>query len=302
MSRTNDLLEDIRNRHPRSLPGVEEARAVDPERFDQVAEQFLGWGQRAGGRTKLADMVDAFAQFSNDVAYAQAHYEARGEYENQSFEEVNQAVYSQREVMDDYLWGVYLTNFLWAHHLEITLFFRDRFLPRIPEAGRILEFAPGHGGWGLSALAALPEASLCAYDISPSSIAIASAISEAAGMSQRASYTEQNALDPKGIESEAFEAGICCFLLEHLEQPGQLVAQMARALRPGHAAFLTGGLTAAQIDHIYEFKRESELVTLCENEGLRVLETFSANPRRQLPKARYIPRSMALIVEKPKGL
>ncbi len=63
-------------------------------------------------------------------------------------------------------------------------------------------------------------------------------------------------------------------------------------------AFITGVLTAAQIDHIYEFREESELVRMCELNGLRVLETLSASPRRTLPKARFLARSMALLVQK----
>jgi hypothetical protein len=50
------------------------------------------------------------------------------------------------------------------------------------------------------------------------------------------------------------------------------------------------------VDHIFEFRRESELVKMCEDHGLRVLETLSVNPRRTLPKARFVPRSMGLIL------
>ena len=59
---------------------------------------------------------------------------------------------------------------------------------------------------------------------------------------------------------------------------------------------MTGALTAAQIDHIYEFRRESELIALGEESGLRVLASLSANPRRTLPGARFLPRSMALVM------
>src|ERR1035441_741749 len=45
--------------------------------------------------------------------------EADGHYENKSFAEVYAEHYSQDETMSGYLWGVYLTNFLWAHHAEI---------------------------------------------------------------------------------------------------------------------------------------------------------------------------------------
>ena len=73
---------------------------------------------------------------------------------------------------------------------------------------------------------------------------------------------------------------------------------IAHLLKPEARAYLTGALTAAQVDHIFEFRRESELVAMCEKYGLRVLETMSVSPRRILPKAQFIPRSMGLIVER----
>jgi hypothetical protein len=39
-------------------------------------------------------------------------------------------------------------------------------------------------------------------------------------------------------------------------------------------------------------------VTMAEAAGLRVTETFSGAPRRTLPNARFLPRSMMLIVTK----
>jgi hypothetical protein len=74
---------------------------------------------------------------------------------------------------------------------------------------------------------------------------------------------------------------------------------MAHLLRPGGRAYLAGAITAAQVDHIYEFRRESELVLLAEAAGLRALETLSVSPRRTLPRARFLPRSMGLILERP---
>ena len=91
---------------------------------------------------------------------------------------------------------------------------------------------------------------------------------------------------------------VCSFLIEHLEDPNKLVAVIAHQLKPGGFAYLTGALTAAQIDHIYEFTRESELILMAERNGLRVLETLSVSPRRVLPRAKQLPRSMGLIMQK----
>jgi hypothetical protein len=292
------LLKYMRENHPRSVRGIEEARAVSPARFDETAEMFLGWLVGARGEDGILMAADAYVQFSTDVNLAQARYEADGHYANHSFAEVYADHYSQDETMSGYLWGIYLTNFLWAHHTEISFFYRDHFLTKLSHAENLVEIAPGHGGWGAWALSVLPQARLQGFDISPSSIEIAASVSRAAGLGARASYTEKNALSLQEVPAECADGLICSFLVEHLERPQELFAVTRHLLKPRGFAFITGALTAAQVDHIYEYRYESELVKDCEQHGLRVLATLSAGPQRTLPKARFLPRSMALIVQK----
>ncbi len=298
MTLKDDLFAYIETHHPRNLRGMVEARNVDPQAFDDIAERFLTWGVAALGDEFMKRSADAFVDFSNDVILEQGRYEITGHYTNSSFEECRNTVYGKREVMDHYLWGVYITNFLWKHHMEITLFFKDRFLTRVPDNAHFIEIAPGHGGWGVWALHNRKDADLEAYDISPSSIHIASSISRAAGVADRAKYTERNALDLDALEENSADALICSFLVEHLEDPNKLFEVIGHLLKPGAFAFVTGALTAAQIDHIYEFKRESELLLLAEANGMRVVEMFSGAPERTLPRAKQLPRSMAMLLQR----
>jgi 2-polyprenyl-3-methyl-5-hydroxy-6-metoxy-1,4-benzoquinol methylase len=277
--------------------GVEEARAVSPADFDEIAERFLGWAVRARGENAIPESVDAFTHFTTEVNMAQARYEADGHYANKSFAEVYADHYSNEGTMDTYLWGIYLTNFLWAHHMEICLFYRDYFLKKL-NSPSIVEIAPGHGGWGAWALDTLPGANLRGFDISSASIKIATSVSRAAGCNGRAVYEERNALDLSQLPAETADAVICSFLIEHLEQPQQLMAVVHHLLKPKGVAFVTGALTAAQVDHIYEFRHESELVKMAEDHGLRVTATFSGGPKRTFRNAQFLPRSMALILQK----
>jgi SAM-dependent methyltransferase len=296
-----EVLAYVRERHPRSLRGIEEATMATPGRFEAIAEMFLEWLVQARGKCGVPLAMDAFVRFTSDVNLAQARYEADGHYENKSFAEVYAEHYSQDETMSGYLWGVYLTNFLWAHHAEIGVFYRDYFLTKLSSSAELVEIAPGHGGWGVWAMSALPQARLQGFDISRSSIEIAARVSECAGCRNRATYVERDALDLQQMPANCADGVICSFLVEHLERPEQLFAVVNHLLRPRGLAFVTGALTAAQVDHIYEFRHESELVRLCEDHGLRVLSTLSAGPKRLLPRARFLPRSMALIVQKRIG-
>lgn len=296
------LLAYVDSQYPQFSRGINESIAKVPERFEYIAGQYLSWALKARGEAAIEKSVDAFVQFTTDVNFAQARYEVSGAYENHSFDEVYKNHYSQNSQMHDYLWGVYLTNFLWAHHLEICLFFENRFLSRLSSQAAIIEIAPGHGGWGVWALHQLTDAKLEGYDISPASIEISTSVAKAAGVDSRASYQERDALDLKSLDTDIADAVICSFLIEHLEQPAKLFAVVSQILKPGGLAFITGALTAAQVDHIFEFRHESEPLAMAESQGLRVLESLSTNPKRLLPKAKFVPRSIAMLVQKPEKI
>jgi hypothetical protein len=277
---------------------VLEARSQFPDRYADLADTFLGWAVRAWGREALPGMVDAFVRFTTSVNLSQARYERAGHYEHKTFQDCLTGLYAEEESMDDYLLGVYLTNFLWAHHAEICFRYEDSFLRRLTDVRTLVEIAPGHGGWGALALKHLPDAQLVGYDISPSSIRLAAELMRGAGFAGRATYELKDALDLDAVRADSADAVVCNFLVEHLERPEKLFEVIRHLLKPGSQAFVTGAITAAQLDHIYEFRYESELVRMAEAAGLRVTETFSGAPRRTLPNARFLPRSMLLIVQK----
>ena len=300
-SHTDKLIDYLRSEHPQFSRGLQDAATAGDGRFEPIAEMFLGWAGAVLGAGSVERIAEAFVKLTYHVNLAQIRYEAAGRYESRSFAEVQASHYSQDEQMSEYLWGVYAANFLWAHHVELCLQYHDRFLRRLPRGAHIVEIAPGPGGWGLWALKTVPDATVSGFDISPSSIAIATAMAAAAGVSDRAQYEERDALSLGDLEEDSADAVISCFLLEHLEEPRKVFDVVRHVLRPHGRAFVTGALTAAQLDHIYEFRRESDLVTMAEASHLRVVETFSANPPRLLPKAGFIPRSMSLLLEPARG-
>jgi 2-polyprenyl-3-methyl-5-hydroxy-6-metoxy-1,4-benzoquinol methylase len=292
------LLACFTEKHPQFLRGLAEAEAVQPARFRPHVEEFLRWAVAAYAEGIIAQAAASFVHFTTDVNLAQARYEKSGSYECRTYAEVYASHYSSAEQMHGYLWGIYLSNWLWAHHADLSYFYLDRFLTRVRPGAHFVEIAPGHGGWGILALHRVQDATIEGYDISPSSIEIATKLAHGAGLAGRAIYEERDALSLGSLTPQSADACICSFVLEHLEEPEAIFRAIAHLLKPGGTAFVTGALTAAQVDHIFEFHRESELVLMAEKYGLRVTETLSANPARLLPRARFVPRSMALIVRR----
>lgn len=277
----------------------ERARATAPEAFQQLGDQLLLWAEAALGESWTEVLVHGYCEFVIDVNRSQRNYEQTGRYENSSFDDVYKHTYSNPEFMQLYHWGVFTTTFVWAHHLRIYAFFEREFLPLLRKAnasGRLVDLGSGSGIWHLLALKHLSDWSVTAVDISAPTVERSRKMAGVTPFSKHIEHVVADAL--KWSPAEKAQAGISCFLLEHLEQPHALLANLGNTLAPGAPAFITAALTAAEVDHIYEFRRESELVMACEQAGFRVKSLLSAEPENA-PRERYfLPRSVALVLQK----
>lgn len=270
-----------------------------------ISSKLIGWARRHLGADYEDTLAEGYVAFVTDVNRSQLKYEAAGAYRNKSYADVYASVYDNRAFMSTYHWGVYATTFAWPHHLEISRFYRERFLEvalASAEAERVVDLGCGSGLWSFLLLNAHPEYLIDAVDISETSSSIAGQMARAIGLDGRFTVDCADALTwSEGERDGAFEAGISCFLLEHLERPERLLENLARLIKPRGVAFVTAALTAAESDHIMEFRRESEIVALAEAAGFRVMETLCVGPPNYIAKARFLPRSMAMILSKRTG-
>jgi SAM-dependent methyltransferase len=300
--RTQRLLSLFASRHPAFAKAAERAFGEEPGLFRELAEPMLEWAEALLGPEHERVLLDGYAEFVVDVNRCQWHYERSGRYAHQRYAEVFEATYNDPAFMESYHWGVYATTFLWRHHLEIYRLFRDSFLARLARgagAGRLLDLGCGSGIWHLLFLRRLPAWQATAVDISETSIATARGMAEAIGRPLQIRHVLQDALTFQ-VE-EPLEAAVSCFLMEHLERPQDLLCRLAQSLIPGGLAFVTCALTAAETDHIFEMRRESEPIELAEAAGFRVLACVSAAPDDTPAERRFLPRSMALVLQRRRG-
>lgn len=277
----------------------ERTQAAEPETLTKVAGLMLIWAKAALGEDYANHLIEGYCSFVMEVNRAQKSYEKNGRYEYETFAEVYEKAYSNKEFMDMYHWGVYCSTFIWHHHLKIYKFFESHFLPLIDkrgDTGHLIDLGAGSGIWHLLALGHLPGWHATAVDISQPSIEMS--VRMASTLPFVASIKHICADATRWKPSELMDAGITCFLLEHLERPQDLLESLAGALKPGSHAFITCAITAAEIDHIYEFKHESEVLSLVESVGFRVKHMFSAEPETTPSDRKYLPRSLAMVVQK----
>jgi 2-polyprenyl-3-methyl-5-hydroxy-6-metoxy-1,4-benzoquinol methylase len=286
----------LNDKYPIMYRGVLEARDVAPEMVDTLFEKCLNWLVSVHGESTLDKMTDAYAAYTMEVNISQAAYEKRGCYEFSTFAEANLRVYQHSSYMKDYYWGIFAILFCWSHYVELMEFYINRFVKKVP-VGRLIEIAPGHGAWGILAASFQDELKIDGFDISPTSLEFAPKMAEGAALNDRCSYYVQDATK---LSSEAgkYDAAVCSFMLEHLEQPAQFLADFAPCLKPGALAYVSLALTAAQTDHIYEFKKESEGILLAEAAGFELVETLVSRPHRVSLNARFTPRVQAMILRK----
>lgn len=286
----------LETRAPMLTGELKRSREQHPILFAQLAETMLAWAEEALGKDYLTALIDGYIAFVMDVNQQQLKYEETGKYESHSYAEVYERTYGQREFMEKYHWGVYVTTFLWEHHLRLHAFYLREFLPLIKEGQKLVDLGAGSGIWHFLTLQHSKNIHVTAIDISPTSVEESGRMAQQLGVSAQTEYVCHDAITYQG--SAAFDAGISCFLLEHLENPQGLLDNLGRQIKERGYAFVTAALTAAEVDHIFEMKRESELVMMIEKAGFRLCSLYSATPLTPRPRSRFLARSVGMVLQK----
>jgi ubiquinone/menaquinone biosynthesis C-methylase UbiE len=291
------FLTEFKKRSKLFYPKVRENFDNNRDEFIDLGEKMLDWAYKYLGDDVWQRSIVGYSRFVTDVNRSQMKYEKTKRYENSSYEEVYKNVYNNSDFMESYHWGVYLTTFAWEHHLELHRFFKDNFLKLLDDRElRGVDLGAGSGIWSMLLVDHNKKWKTTAVDISEKSVDLARNFVKANQFSNSINVTLGNALTYEADYLSDF--GVSCFLIEHLEDPSLLFNNLFRNLKEGAFAFVTAALTAAEIDHIYEIKNESELINMAEKAGFRVLSSFSAAPRGLSRELQFLPRSMGMVLQK----
>ena len=282
------------------FPGIKNTQINNRSSFEELTRIMLNWAENHIGENWQKVLADGYLHFLMDVNRSQVEYERRGNYLNKSYGDVFNRVYNNSEFMEFYHWGVFVSTFAWEHHIKIYDLYRNSFLPYLdPEGGRLLDLGSGSGIWSFLTTYFSPQWISQGIDISEKSVELSTKMALSSGLNTKVTFKTYDALKYKG--NKKYNAAISCFLMEHLEKPQLLLQNMASNLETKGYAFITAALTAAEIDHISEFHRESEIVLMAEEAGFRVISMYSAAPPSHPDSYRFLPRSLALILQKRKN-
>jgi SAM-dependent methyltransferase len=110
-----------------------------------------------------------------------------------------------------------------------------------PPGCRVIEAGCGTGAQTVTLARKSPHARIVSIDISPASLEQAAAKVQAARLNN-VEFRRADLLTPP-FESESFDHGFVCFVLEHLREPQKALMSLKRLIKPG------GTMTVIEGDH-----------------------------------------------------
>jgi 2-polyprenyl-3-methyl-5-hydroxy-6-metoxy-1,4-benzoquinol methylase len=210
---------------------------------------------------KYKKALGDFIHLSEEFVTLQMELDRDGKYRYSSFDEVRAIVYDNPEVMEGrYLNGLLISQALWMNHRKIYEYFVDEFCANNAPTGTVLEVPTGTGVYVTEFAGRNPGWTAFGVDLSNSSVEFTREIARLRNC--KVSVKNENFLEY--AEETKFDRLICGELLEHLEQPEELLLKLKNLTAPGGKVFLTTAIWAANIDHIYLFVNAQEVRVMLE--------------------------------------
>ena len=246
----------------KDLEGFDDAFYQKADAFVDRFESYL----KKKGQT-LDYGVDCYLRMIADVRIETMHFVRTGEYTSKSFEEANQRVYNNPDIMEYYMNALLLSQFLWGHHYTIYNYFIDNLPKYKDKIDYYLEMGGGHGLYISEAIRLLkPGTKFDLIDISPTSIEASRALIA----NDSVNYTLSDIFKIKAEKKYDFIT--MGEVLEHVEDPVALLAKLGELLKDGGSMFITTPTNAPAIDHIYLFTNSDDIRKVIDKAGFKVTD------------------------------
>lgn len=256
------------------------------------------WTEAAYGDRAFDDAAKGYARYCMGVWKCQQLYEKAGRYTPETLPELISEVYEDEGYMVPYMWAAILIYPFWPSMVNHIALYRDEFLKVIPQGGKILEVASGHGVMGLLAAEMRPDIHLTGVDISPPAVAVANRLRDVSGHGERVKFEVKDVLRLDLTEqSGTYQGIIAAMLAEHLQDPRPLFKMLAHHLADDGLVFFSTALESAQRDHTFEFHDESGPIKMAEEVGLRVTRLV-CDAGVPVPGGRFLPRALGMILRR----
>ena len=234
------------------------------------------------------EAVKGYISFCMDAMKAMNYFEKHGEYKAKSYEECVEECYRNPNYMKlRYLPGQYLSHYIWPHHQRMLQHFVKVLLPKIEgDVSMFYEVGVGCGMYSQKTLEVLHSAKGIGFDISDYALEFTYRLVDAHKFSNRYSTCNQNIITDTPKTQADFV--ICQEVLEHLENPQEMVNALYRATLPGGWGYITAAVNAAHTDHIYLYRSPEEVKLQIESArweivDIQIEESYPEKPKEIRP-------------------
>ncbi|MDA0740609.1 MAG: class I SAM-dependent methyltransferase [Bacteroidetes bacterium] len=244
--------------------------------------------------------IKGYKKFIFESMRLQEEFNDSGRYQCTGYQEALDTTYNDMEYMlSEYLPGLFLSNFLWPHHVRQHNFYTNQFLselkPRSQEKQlKFCDVGVGTGYYSLMTFEELSHVSGTAYDISDASLAFANQLIARNGYAQNFEAKKFDILTENTLPK--FDFVICNEVLEHLERPQDFIHCLGEMLEDGGKMFLTAALNAANRDHIYLYEGIEDIRNQVLESGLKILSSGSFYAYGGASRSQRTPEVAAFII------
>jgi ubiquinone/menaquinone biosynthesis C-methylase UbiE len=204
-----------------------------------------------------------------EILKEQVYFKRCGHYRYASLADTVKNVYDNVAYMRRYMIGVGISQMLWENHQAMFAFWARNL--RSLRGAIYLEVGVGHGMFFRTALKNGNFQKYIAVDISQTSLAMTKELTGPLAEGKNIDWILSDVLD-LDVYDQSVDFLTMGEVLEHVEQPGKLMAKITTMLKPAARAYISTCANAPVVDHIYLFNDVDQIRKELQTKGLTIAD------------------------------
>lgn len=249
---------------------IEYLNETHPEQLNELVNLIENYFQNLNLSSQRVS--EDYLKMIKDMRTEGVYFYRHGKYRCDNQKIADEYVYSKPDVMSYYMNALLVSQIMWKHHFNIFMFFQNKLKTILNNKSKlkILDIGPGHGFFSYLTKKEFSEyEKIDIVDISETSLEMTKKI---IGFDEgKINYFKKDIFDYD--DTNKYDFIVLGEVLEHLDDPKQILIKLSKLLTPGGVLWLTTPTNAPALDHVYLFKTKAEVVDLVQDTGLKIVDS-----------------------------